>query len=151
MTVSGVRVMRDNIPRGEGERRESARRRKRGLIIGALFTAGAITGFYMGHTDGGALFDGRPGGWPPAVAAALAALYLTAIIGGSLLLNGVMDEVERQRSYKAVSFAGAVLILVYPTWFALWKGGFVGEPIHWVLFVLFWLSLALSSLFYRFR
>jgi hypothetical protein len=143
--------MRDNSSRGEGERRESARRRKRGLIIGALFVAGAATGYYMGSTDGGALFDGRAGGWPPAVAAAIAIMYLTAIIGGSLLLNGIMDEVERQRSYKAVSFAGAVLIVVYPTWFTLWKGGFVGEPIHWVIFVLFWLSLALSSLFYRFR
>lgn len=143
--------MRDNIPRGEGERREAARRRKRGLIIGALFIAGGITGYYMGSTDGGALFDGRPGTWPPAIALAIAAIYLIAVIGGSLLLNGVMDEVERQRSYKTVSFAGAVLILVYPTWFALWKGGFVGEPIHWVLFVLFWLCLALGSLFYRFR
>lgn len=151
MTVSGGPAMRADVPRGEGERREAARRRKRGLIVGALFAAGLITGFYMGQTDGGAMIDGRAGGLPPAAAAALAALYLTAIIGGSLLLNGVMDEVERQRSYKAVSFAGAVLILVYPTWFVLWKGGFVGEPIHWVVFILFWLSLALSSLFYRFR
>ena len=38
-------------------------------------------------------------------------------------MNSVMDEVERQRGYKAVSFAGAVLMVVYPTWFLLWKGG----------------------------
>jgi hypothetical protein len=30
-------------------------------------------------------------------------------------------------------------------------GGFVAEPVHWMLFVLFWLSLALAALWYRFR
>jgi hypothetical protein len=62
-----------------------------------------------------------------------------------------MDEVERQRSYKAGSLAGATLIVVYPVWFLLWKGGFVVEPIHWVLFVLFWLGLAFGMIWYKYR
>ena len=151
MMAKGARPMRAEAPRGEGERREASRRRRRGIVIGGLFVAGMITGAYMGYTDGAAMIENRASVWSPTVAASLAALYLAAILGGSLLLNGVMDEVERQRSYKAVSFAGAVLILVYPIWFLLWKGGFVVEPIHWVIFVLFWLSLALASLWYRFR
>jgi hypothetical protein len=85
------------------------------------------------------------------VAAALAGIYLIAVIGGGILLNTVMDEVERQRGYKAVSFAGTVLMVVYPTWFLLWRGSFVAEPVHWMLFLLFWLSLALATLWYRFR
>jgi hypothetical protein len=138
-------------PRGEGERREAARQRRRWLVVGALFACGLITGIYMGRTDGAALVDGRAGSWSPMAALALAALYLSAILGGSFVMNGIMDEVEKERGYKSAAFAGAALIIVYPTWFLLWKGGFVSEPIHWVLFLLFWLSLALASLWYRFR
>ena len=151
MTVSGARAMRADAPRGEGERREAARRRKRWMIVAALALVGVVPGFYMGYQDGAALARSEPLAWPPAVAAALAGVYLLAVIGGGLLMSKVMDEVERQRGYKAVSFAGAALMVVYPTWFLLWKGGFVPEPVHWMLFVLFWLSLALASLWYRFR
>jgi Na+-driven multidrug efflux pump len=150
MTVSGARAMRDSA-RGEGERREAARQRRKWLIVSVLFALGLFTGFYMGYQDGAAAALGRPAAWSPTVAALLAAAYLAALLIGGILMNGVMDEEERQRAYRAVSFAGTVLIVVYPTWFLLWKGGFVTEPVHWVVFVLFWLSLALASLWYRFR
>lgn len=151
MTALGARAMRDDAPRGEGERREAARRRKRWLIVAALAVIGAVPGFYVGFQHGAAAAQSRPMVWSPTFAALLAGLYLVAIVGGAVVMNSVMDEIERQRGYKAVSFAGAALMVVYPTWFLLWKGGFVAEPIHWVIFVLFWLSLALASLFYRFR
>ena len=151
MTASGARAMRDSAPRGEGERRDAARRRQRWLIVAALAVVGVIPGFYMGYQDGAAMAQSRPAIWSPTVAAVMAGIYLVAVIGGGLLLSRVTDELERQRSYKSVSFAGAALMLVYPTWFLLWRGGFVPEPVHWMLFVLFWLSLALASLWYRFR
>jgi hypothetical protein len=143
--------MRADAPLGEGERREAARRRKRWLIVAALALVGVVPGFYMGYQDGAAMAQSRPLVWPPAVAATLAGIYLLAVIGGGLLMSKVMDEVERQRGYKAVSFAGTALMIVYPVWFLLWRGGFVPEPVHWMLFVLFWLSLALATLWYRFR
>ena len=151
MTASGARAMRTDAPRGEGERRESARRRKRWLIFAVLAVIGFVPGLYVGFQHGAAAAQSQPLVWSPTVAALLAGLYLVAVAGGGILMNSVMDEVERQRGYKAVSFAGAALMVVYPTWFLLWKGGFVPEPVHWMLFVLFWLSLALASLFYRFR
>jgi len=151
MTVSGGRVMRDNIPRGEGERRDSARRRKRWLILAAIAVFGGVPAYYVGYQDGAALAQSRPLTWSPTLAAVLAGLYLVVTIGGSLLMHTVTDELERQRGYKAASVAGLALMLVYPTWFLLWRGGFVPEPVHWMLFVLFWLSLALASLWYRFR
>jgi hypothetical protein len=143
--------MRTDAPRGEGERREAARRRKRWLIVAVLAGIGFFPGLYVGFQHGAAAAQSRPLVWSPTVAALLAGLYLVAVAGGAFLMNSVMDEVERQRGYKAVSFAGAALMVVYPTWFLLWKGGFVAEPVHWMLFVLFWLSLALASLWYRFR
>ena len=93
----------------------------------------------------------RAGAWPPAMALALAALYVIALAGGSLLLKDVMDEHERQRSYKAASFASALLVCIYPLWFLLWKGGFVAEPIHWVIYVVFMAGLGLAMIWYRFR
>lgn len=151
MTVSGGRAMRDSISRGEGERRDSARRRKRWLILAAVAVLGMIPAFYMGFQDGAAMARSRPSVWSPMLAAVLAGLYLVVMIGGGLLMRSVTDELERQRGYMAASFAGLTLMIVYPIWFLLWRGGFVPEPIHWVLFVLFWLSLALATLFYRFR
>lgn len=135
---------------GIGERRERAARLRRNAVIAALFAAGLVTGFYVGYQDGHAKL-GIGGSWSPALALGLVAIYLVAVIGGGLLLNGNFDEVERQRSYKAVSFAGAVYIIVYPVWFLLWKGGLAAEPIHWATFGIFWLSLAGASLWYRFR
>ena len=151
MTVSGARAMHDDAPLGEGERRDSARRRKRWLIIAAIAVLGGVPAYYAGYQDGAALAQNRPLTWSPTLAAVLAGLYLVVMIGGSLLLHTVTDELERQRGYKAASLAGLILMLVYPTWFLLWRGGFVPEPVHWMLFVLFWLSLALASLYYRFR
>lgn len=151
MTASGVRAMRDSAPRGEGERRDAARRRTRLLIVAALAVAGFIPGLYLGYNDGAALADSRPAVWSPTLSLGLVALYLVAVIGGGFLLRKVTDEVERQNGYKAASFAGMALMVVYPVWYLLWRGGFVPEPVHWMLFLLFWLSLALASLFYRFR
>jgi cytochrome bd-type quinol oxidase subunit 2 len=143
--------MRDSVPRGEGERRDASRRRKRWLIVGALAVAGFIPGLYLGYNDGVALAESRSSIWSPTLSLGLVVLYLAAVIGGGLLLRNVTDEVERQNSYKAASAAGMALMIVYPVWFLLWRGGFVPEPVHWMLFLLFWLSLALASLFYRFR
>ena len=151
MTVSGGRAMRDSAPRGEGERHEAERRRRRWMIVSALAVAGFIPGLYLGYNDGAALAESRSPVWPPALSLGLACLYLVAVIGGGLVLSKVTDEVERLNGYKAASFAGMALMVVYPVWFLLWRGGFVAEPVHWMLFLLFWLSLALASLYYRFR
>ncbi|HYW15734.1 MAG TPA: hypothetical protein VE891_06225 [Allosphingosinicella sp.] len=151
MTVTGARAMRDSAPRGEGERRDSERRRRKRLILAVLIVISFVPGLYVGHQLGAASAEGRPFVWSPALAAMLAGLYLLATLGGGLVLGGLVDELDRQRSYQAVSVAGFALMTVYPTWFFLWKGGFVPEPIHWVLFLLFWLSLVLASLWYRYR
>lgn len=150
MTVSGGRAMRDSAPLGEGERRERAARRVRYGIKGALFVTGLAVGVYVGKMLVGGDFDfAAP--WPPAAAVAIAAIYLVAIVAGSLLISRSLDELERSRTYRAAAAAGNVYLVVYPIWFALWKGGFVPEPVHWALFILFWLSLALATLWYRFR
>jgi hypothetical protein len=140
----------DDAP-GPGEARERARFRRRSVVIGAIFTAGLFSGFYVGHEEADALFHGGDAAWSPTVSLILVAVYLIAVGGGSLLLQNSMDELEKHNSYKAATVAAAVYIILYPVWFVLWKGGLVPEPVHWVVFVAFWLSLCAATLWYRFR
>jgi hypothetical protein len=135
---------------GEGERAERTRRRKRYVVLAVLFAAGLFTGFYVGHTNPESMFD-RESSWNPAVSLLLTAIFLIAIVGGSIALHGNTDELERQNQYKAVAISAGVYMLLYPSWFMLWKGGHVPEPHHGIVFVVFWLSLAGASLWYRFR
>jgi hypothetical protein len=146
-----MEMVRPDAASGLGEARERARLRKRTIVFGAIFAAGLIGGFYVGFQEAGRVLHGGDGAWSPAVALVLAGLYLTAIVAGSLLLQVSMDELERHNGYKAGTFAAAVYIVVYPIWFLLWKGGFVAEPIHWLVFIIFWLALLAGHLWYRFR
>lgn len=135
---------------GEGERRELGRDRYTKIVKGVLFgvglCCGAAVGYYIASND----FD-LTAQWPPELAAGIAVLYLLAMLAGSVALSRSMDEVEKARQYKAVAFAGAVYLIVYPLWFVLWKGGFAIEPIHWALFAGFWLSLVGAAAYYRTR
>ena len=131
---------------GELLARRTDRRRK--IIIGLVFGVGLASGIAVGlHVAE----YGFAGPWPLELSIGIAILYLLAMAVGSVALSAVTDEVERARCYKAVAFAGAGYFIAYPVWFLLWKGGVAIEPIHWVLFIGFWLLLALGTLFYRFR
>lgn len=135
---------------GEGEAREQARLRKRYAVIALLLGAGFLIGVYVGKTEKDAFINGGGALWP-ALALALSVIYFIAIVGGSALLKGGIDEHERHSSYKAISAAGGAYVVVYPIWFLLWRGGWAVEPIHWLLFIGFWIILAISNLYYRFR
>ena len=131
---------------GEQIARRTARNRM--IIFGLLFAVGLAAGVAAGNH---AAENGFGGTWPPALSIGTALVYVIAMIGGSVALSRVTDEVERARSYKAVALAGAGYMLAYPVWFLLWKGGVAIEPIHWVLFVGFWLLLLGGTIYYRFR
>jgi MFS family permease len=133
---------------GEGERRERAARRKVLTIKAALFVAGMATGAYVGWVFAE---RGIAAPWSPLAALLIAGVYLAAMLIGSVVMSRNLDEHERHRNYKTIAAGSAVYSLTYPVWFVLWKGGFVVEPIHWVLFLLFWAGLAAAALWYRVR
>ena len=110
MTVSraGATIVAE-APRGEGERREAATRRRRYQILGALFGAGLVTGFYAGFRDGAAIFE-PDGTWPPAIALVLLGIYVVVLVPGTIIMNGVMDELDRERSHKAANFASVAFL-----------------------------------------
>lgn len=145
--------MTDRIDRADadvGARSEKARRNRRSAIIALCFVAGLPIGFYIGYAVVGPGLD-LSAPWPPAIAFGSLALYLAAILFGSIALARQMDEVETARQHKASAFAVAVMLTVYPAWFFLWKGEVLPEPVHWMMFVLLWLSLMAGSLYYRYR
>ncbi|QIL02798.1 hypothetical protein G7078_08395 [Sphingomonas sinipercae] len=135
---------------GVGERREAMTRRKQVGIIAALAVPGFLAGVFIGRGEAKALLDGADV-WSPELAIATTIVYLVAIIGASILLHKTMDEVQTQTQYKASAFAGTAFMVVYPVWFLLWKGGFVIEPIHWVIYILFVFTSLAASAYYRFR
>ena len=135
---------------GEGERVERSRRKRKYATIAVLFVIGMVTGGLGAHFLGERDFDmAQP--WPPAAALSLAILYVIAMIGGTLIVERTIDEVDRDVGYRAWTLAGTAYAMAYPLWFLLWKGSFVPEPSHWMLFIGFWVVLALASLYYRFR
>ncbi len=133
--------------RGPGETAERARRRRKLLIIGMLAASGFVPGLLVGMTDAGSLLEG--GTWSPAAAIGLAVDFLVAVGFGSWVLWRQTDEFQRAAQYKAVALAGGVYVIAYPIWFFLWKGGLAGEPLHWVLFVGFYLAMVIGLVAYR--
>lgn len=145
---SEARHLKDRINGDAGPENRIDRQLKiiKGLLFGVGLACGAYSGWYVAANG---LDFNSP--WPPELAAAIASLYLLAMLIGSIALSKVMDEVEKGRAYKASAFAGSIYLIVYPVWFLMWKGGFVAEPLHWALFLLFWASLASATAYYRFR
>ena len=135
---------------GVGERRENSARRTRIFIFAALGLAGLVTGFFIGRGEAKSLVDGT-NIWSPALAIGLIGIYLICVGASSVLLSKTTDEVQTLNHYKAGAFAGTAFMLVYPVWFLLWKGGLTGEPIHWVVYLVFVFTSIAASLFYRFR
>ena len=135
-----------------GEARERARRSRRTIIFGGVFAVGIVTGFLIGVNEADNLFSGAGSeGWSPAMAIGIAISFLASVIGGGIALARQTDEVERLAQYRAVAAAALAYMLAYPVWFALWMGNLAPEPMHAVLFGLFWFVTMAAFLFYRFR
>ena len=146
-----TRIMERGVAEpGSGEALERAARRKRIFIITALAAMSFVPGFYLGYTENDELLLASDK-WPPALALGLAGFYLGAVIAGAALMRRQTDEVALSHQYKATALAGSMFVIVYPLWYILWKGGFVIEPMHGVIYVLFLLTALGGMLYYRFR
>ena len=137
-------------PLSDYERIERDRRRRKFATVGALAAVGGIGGGIVGAREADRLFDlAQP--WPPLLCLALAALLLVAAAVGSFALHRQTDEVERLAKLKATHAGASVYLLGYPIWFLLWKGGFLPEPMHVLIYAITIVAILLASLHYRFR
>lgn len=138
-------------PRGPGEAANASKRRTLWIIIGVLFASGFVLGL------SGALFENETdGGWmtgtlPPwfALVAALGTAF--ALIVGSWVFYARIDELERQDNLMAGAVGANLMMIGYPLWFILWKGGWVIEPQHEVLFVTLFVTTMATYLYRKFR
>ncbi|MBV9883977.1 MAG: hypothetical protein JO276_13295 [Sphingomonadaceae bacterium] len=145
-----VATMGAGEPPRDYEGIERGRRRRKLAIVLAMGAVGGIGGAIIGAREDGHLFDlAHP--WPPLLCLVVAALFLLAVVVGTLLMRRQVDEVERMTKLRA-THAGAYLLLVgYPLWFLLWKGGFLPEPQHVAIYASVLIVSLLASLYYRFR
>ena len=134
---------------GPGEGAEAARRRQFWTIVGVLFAAGGVVGFVSALAGNPtSALSGPASSW---LALAAAAVTGIAIIGGAWLLNRRIDELERADNMWGAAIGGNMLLVAYPVWFLLWKGGWVSEPGHDLMFAALFAVTMLAYLYRKLR
>lgn len=132
-----------------GAEAERARRRKWWTLLGAALAAGFATGIGVGLTQEGGPFAG--GRIPEWLAIAAVALYLVTMIAGTVLMKRFTDEVEMHNNLFGLAVGASALMLVYPPWLLLWRGGLVPEPGHEPLFLVTIVPAVIAYLWKKYR
>jgi hypothetical protein len=123
------------------------RRQRRGWYkaLGASIVAGLATGLGYSLAVKDDFFGGR---LPPWFAIGVAALYLAMMVAGTVAVRRTTDELERHNNLWGLGMGASAVMLIYPPWWMLWRGGLVGEPSHTALFLLL---VAISTFFYLWK
>ena len=117
-----------------GEAVERSRNRRYWTVVVALFAVGLVVGLVMAMAEGeGDFLSAR---LPPAVAVALAAVTFLAMTIGTWAYCKRSDEVDIYANLWGAAAGASALMVVYPVWVILWKGGLLDEPHHVSLFLL---------------
>lgn len=87
----------------------------------------------------------------PALAIGLAAGFLATLLIVGWLGRGVLDEHEVASCAFGQAAACGIVVVAYPVWFLLWKGGLAQEPSHVMLFAILllasWIGYAYKKYF----
>lgn len=113
---------------GDWQARAKQRKRRINNVVGGLFCMGLLAGFLVGFFEEGDAGLFSTNSVPPAVAIVAAVTFVIATTYGSWKLMKVSDELDRKINTSATVVAGNVLLIGYPAWFFLWKGGLVPTP-----------------------
>jgi hypothetical protein len=150
MMSTKVEAAMAGLERGPGEAAERGRLKRLALILGLCGLIGFVPGFFIGYTDHESLFD-ESTDWPAWLSIGMVVLLVgTSVIGG-LRAQRHYDEHQRTIIYKTISFAAAAYFFSYPTWFFLWKGNFLPEPMHGALFGIFYFAFIIGYIYNRLR
>lgn len=120
-------------------------------VIGTMFAMGLASGFLIGFFEDEKAGLVAASSIPPWLAITSAIVFVIAVSYGSWKLMQVSDEHERVIHTKTTEVAGNVMLIGYPAWFILWKGGLVAEPDALWLFLAGIVSSALAFAWYKFR
>lgn len=117
-----------------GEQREARRIRLQKIVIGLAMALGAATALTLAFASPEAPLTGDAA-WPPLVALMIAVSTLVVLPVLMLVAMRTTDEMELAWQAWAMQAGGFALLCAYPAWYALWKGGFVPEPHHLVIYL----------------
>lgn len=131
--------------------RAQQRKRRINMVIGTLFCVGLVSGFLVGFFEDEEAGLVAANSIPPWLAITSAIAFLIATTFGSWKLMKVSDELDRTINTQATMMAGNVLLIGYPTWFVLWKGGLVPTPDALWLFVAGFVSSMIVYAWQKFR
>lgn len=146
--MSTQEVIMDEV---DWQQRAEQRKKRISTVVGALFCVGAASGFLIGFFEDENAGLLAANSIPPWLAVVTAIVFVVAVTFGSWKLMQVSDELERVIHTKTTVVAGNVMLIGYPAWFVLWKGGIVSEPDAFWLFVAGFVSSALAYAWYKFR
>ncbi|MDY7523028.1 hypothetical protein [Sphingomonas sp. 10B4] len=136
---------------GPGEAADRTRSRRTFITFAVLSVLGGAVGFTA------ALIEPHEatlttGGSLPAWFAILAALLLIgAVTAGSLVYYRTIDELQRLDNYWAATMGANVLLMAYPVWLILWKGGLVPAPDAMTLYLAVLVSTGLAYAWRKLR
>ena len=122
---------------GEGERLEALRRRRFWLSIGVLVAGGMIMGIFVGANAAikKVAYDEIWADLPHGVVIAIATLALISFVYGTWRFARAIDEVELVDNLWGSTASYYVYATLFPLWWILGKGGVVGEPNDWVIYI----------------
>jgi uncharacterized membrane protein YciS (DUF1049 family) len=140
-----------SMAEGDWQTRAQKRQRRINTVIGTLFCIGLVSGFLVGFFEDEQAGLVSANSIPPWLAVVTAIVFVVAVTFGSWKLMQVSDELERVIHTKTTVVAGNAMLIGYPVWFILWKGGIVPEPDAFWLFVAGFVSSTLAYAWYKFR
>jgi uncharacterized membrane protein YidH (DUF202 family) len=132
-----------------GTRAERDRERRWWRTFVPIVLSGFVAGFAFALADQGETF--LAGKIPPLIAVLIAGSYVVTMIWGTWAYKRVADELEMQNNLWGTAVGGSALLLVYPPWWILWRGGLVGEPVHEALFLLLFVTAIGAYLWKKYR
>ena len=120
--------MANDIHDDDWRLRAGARTRRIRMIIGFLFAVGLVCGFLIGFYEDDSAGFVAGDSIPAWVAILGVVLFLAAMTLGNRRFLNAADELERRDSLLGTAATGWTILIGFPCWFLLWKGGLVPAP-----------------------
>ncbi|KPQ28471.1 MAG: hypothetical protein HLUCCX21_04595 [Porphyrobacter sp. HL-46] len=142
-------------PLGPGEAHSIKRHNRYIAYLAFCGIVGGMAGFATGFFDQG---DGNllAGDWellrlPPGLALVIAGLLLAGFLAFPIYSFRLVDDYQRE--HGLIGYSGGFLGMMsgFPTWAALYGGGFVPAPHAFGIFAIGFVSMCLSYLYARWR
>ncbi|MCM8557128.1 hypothetical protein [Sphingomicrobium sediminis] len=133
-----------------GEAKLKAREKATMRLIFGGFLIGLIVGASLAIGSDGSIFDPNSE-WSPKVSLAISIFFLAALPPLLWYAQKGADDYELAHQRFGFEIAFFLVIIAYPVWYTLWKGGFLIEPQHEAVFGTMFIVSLIGYAWHRFR